>query len=92
MKQWIRDLLSDGGPSFGKFMTILMAALIVGVWDGGQIAFHCWWNIHRVIVGGAFVPILPESSTLLGQGGFILSFYSVKTLGSAISAAKGSGQ
>jgi len=84
MKNWLKDFLqkllsSDPGYSFGRFMSLVISAFVLG-WDTSYVIEAWRWN-HHLPPGVSPVDFLPGAGTLLAQGGFMTLFYGVTKYG-----------
>lgn len=69
----------NGAVSFGRTMAFmsLVAALS---WDTANIVF-CWKFNHHLPAGLAPLPLLPDTTTMVGQAGFCSTFYGITKYG-----------
>jgi hypothetical protein len=80
LKEFIQGLLSNQpGYSFGRFMSLLISAFVLG-WDTSYIMIAYQWN-HHLPPGVAPVGFLPDGLTLSAQIAFMTAFYGVTKYG-----------
>lgn len=80
LQKFIVSLLDPNGQiSFGRTMAFmsLVAALS---WDTANLVF-AWKYNHHIPPGMAAWPLLPDTTTMIGQAGFCSTFYGITKIG-----------
>lgn len=80
MKTFLISLLDPKGQiSFGRTAALLTLVFCLG-WDTSSLVF-AWGFNHHLPAGMNPLPLLPDASTLIGQGSFAGLFFGITKAG-----------